>query len=280
MIHIMQLRRKIMRSHLACFGAMLLVPAFVFAQQPPPTPQDTTPRSATSRDTTSDTLQVQRSEGRLAKPSRKHRAGNMGLTSDQVIQLQQALTQNSCDPGAADGVFGPKTRQAIRCIRQKDNITTPGLNPVLAALNLGFTVPGSGESGGNPQPAQQDTSTYQQRDTTTAPPDTTTTPPDTTTRPDTTMPMPRRDTTTPPDTAMHRDTSVTPDTSTTYRDTSMQRDTTMRPLRPDTNRTTPDTSMQRDTSRVHPDTSMMRPDTSMHSDSIRPRPDTSRTHRP
>ncbi|HEX5408474.1 MAG TPA: peptidoglycan-binding domain-containing protein [Gemmatimonadaceae bacterium] len=267
-----------MRSHLACFGAMLLVPAFMFAQQPPPTPQDTTPQNATSRDTTSDSLHVQRSEGRLAKRSRRHGARNMGLTSDQVIQLQQALTQNSCDPGSADGVIGPKTRQAIHCIRQKDNITTPGLNPVLAALNLDFTVPGSGQAGGNPQPAQSDTTAYPQRDTTTTPPDTTAPPPDTATRPDTTMPRP--DTTTPPDTAMHRDTSVVPDTSTTYRDTSMQRDTTMRPLRPDTNRTTPDTMMQRDTSRIHPDTSMMRPDTSMHSDSIRPKPDTSRTHRP
>ncbi|MGH7626642.1 MAG: peptidoglycan-binding domain-containing protein [Gemmatimonadaceae bacterium] len=240
-----------MRSHLACFGAMLLVPAFMLAQQPPPTPQDTTPQRATSSDTTSDSLQVQRSEGRLARPSRRHGARNMGLTSDQVIQLQQALTQNSCDPGSADGVMGSRTRQAIRCIRQKDNITAPGLNPVLAALNLDFTVPGSGQSGGNAQPAQPDTSTYQQPDTTT-----------------------------PPDTAMHRDTSVVPDTSTTYRDTSMQRDTTMRPLRPDTNQTTPDTSMRRDSSRIHPDTSMMRPDTSMHSDSIRPRPDTSHTHRP
>jgi peptidoglycan hydrolase-like protein with peptidoglycan-binding domain len=68
----------------------------------------------------------------------------MGLSTDQVKQLQQAINQNGCNAGAADGQFGPETRQGVQCIRQQKNITEKGLNPVLQALNLGFTASPSG----------------------------------------------------------------------------------------------------------------------------------------
>lgn len=71
-----------------------------------------------------------------------------GLSRSQVEQLQQALRSDGCDPGAADGIMGPRTRQAIACSRQKHNLTGNNTNELLRALNLDFTVNDSTGMGG------------------------------------------------------------------------------------------------------------------------------------
>lgn len=68
---------------------------------------------------------------------------NYGLTMDQTKQVQTALRQANCDPGAIDGIWGPRTRKAMNCARQKNNITGNNPNDVFRSLNLGFTTPDS-----------------------------------------------------------------------------------------------------------------------------------------
>lgn len=65
---------------------------------------------------------------------------NRGLTADQTKQLQTALRQANCDPGAVDGVWGLRTDQAMGCVRQKNNISGHNPNDVFRSLNLGFTT--------------------------------------------------------------------------------------------------------------------------------------------
>lgn len=74
--------------------------------------------------------------------------GNMGLTSDQVQQLQTALQQADCNPGPVDGILGPRTRRAMSCARQKNNVNSSNTNDLLRSLNLGFTVQDSTGMGG------------------------------------------------------------------------------------------------------------------------------------
>jgi hypothetical protein len=123
--------------------------------------QDTTSNKASAqsdttmrRDTTNANASAQTDTSGLVKSSaagglattRRGRSRNMGLSTDQVKQLQQAINQNGCKAGPADGQFGPETRQGVQCIRQQKNITEKGLNPVLQALNLGFTASPSASS--------------------------------------------------------------------------------------------------------------------------------------
>ena len=65
---------------------------------------------------------------------------NRGLSRDQVRQLQESLRAAGCNPGTPDGVFGPRTRQALACVRRQRGIESTNANEVLRALNLGFTV--------------------------------------------------------------------------------------------------------------------------------------------
>ncbi|HEY2376496.1 MAG TPA: hypothetical protein VGH98_11030 [Gemmatimonadaceae bacterium] len=65
---------------------------------------------------------------------------NHGLTADQTKQLQTALSQANCNPGTADGIWGPRTQRAMNCARQKNNITGNNPNDVFRSLNLSFTT--------------------------------------------------------------------------------------------------------------------------------------------
>jgi hypothetical protein len=46
--------------------------------------------------------------------------------SDSVRQAQQALKDKGFDPGAVDGVDGPKTRAAVRAYQKKNDLTADG----------------------------------------------------------------------------------------------------------------------------------------------------------
>jgi hypothetical protein len=50
--------------------------------------------------------------------------GAIVFTPERVAQLQSALNDAGCDAGKPDGVVGPRTRRALACARQKNNVTT------------------------------------------------------------------------------------------------------------------------------------------------------------
>lgn len=140
----------------------LLVPAVLAAQQDTTHHRTTRPR-ATHADTT---------HRNTARPARTHRQssggsvslsrGNMGLTGDQVRQLQQALESDGCTPGPIDGVIGARTRRAMACARRKLGVNSSDPNALLRALNLPFTVTGHGmgpiERSGRSRGTTRDTS--------------------------------------------------------------------------------------------------------------------------
>ena len=112
--------------------AIAIVPSLMFAQA------DTARMHG--RDTTRHRT-MQSSAGAIG-----HR--NFGLTQDQISQLQTALQQANCNPGRIDGILGPRTRSAMACARQKNNVTGNNPNDLLRSLNLTFTAPDSTGMGG------------------------------------------------------------------------------------------------------------------------------------
>ena len=213
-----------MRFKLTAIGALALIPSLVVAQQ---TTSDTTMRDTTMRDTTVTTT----SEGQLATPN-----ANLGLTTDQVKELQKAINDNGCHAGEVTGTITDDTREGIDCIRQAKNIQSSDINDVLQALGLSFTVNNAQGQNAMSDTIASDTTTGTTYDTTTS---------DTT---DTTM---KSDTSTTFQTdsgALQRDTSTTPYDTSAVHDTTMMHDTT----------TVPDTSaMPRDTTMLQHDTTSM-----------------------
>lgn len=106
--------------------ALAIVPSMVAAQA------DTS--RMRGRDTTRRTMHS--SSGAIGRR-------NYGLSHDQISQLQTALQQANCNPGAIDGILGPRTRSAMACARRNNNITTNNPNDLLRSLNLSFTAPDS-----------------------------------------------------------------------------------------------------------------------------------------
>ena len=105
--------------------ALAIVPAVLAAQTDSSRMRDTTHRR--------NGRQQQMSSGAIGRSSHGQR-----LTRDQVAQLQTALQQANCDPGAIDSVMGAHTRRAMSCARQKNNITGNDPNTLYRALNLDF----------------------------------------------------------------------------------------------------------------------------------------------
>lgn len=50
-----------------------------------------------------------------------------GATGTNVRQLQQALTKQGFNPGAKDGIFGPKTEAALKAFQKSKGITVDGV---------------------------------------------------------------------------------------------------------------------------------------------------------
>jgi hypothetical protein len=66
------------------------------------------------------------------------RGGSMSLSRSQTRQLQQALNGAGCNAGTADGVMGRRTREAMACARQKNNISGNDNQALFQALGLNF----------------------------------------------------------------------------------------------------------------------------------------------
>lgn len=161
-----------MRHTTAILLTLLVVPAMLAAQQ------DTTQRHGTRAQ---PRLGHADSTHRAARSSRARRyqtsngsvslsRGSMGLSSDQIRQLQDALDSDGCSPGPVDGVIGPRTRRAMACARQKLGVSSRDPNALLHALNLDFSVSGKG-MGGIERSGAQGRPHAMGRDTTRAHPD-------------------------------------------------------------------------------------------------------------
>jgi peptidoglycan hydrolase-like protein with peptidoglycan-binding domain len=104
--------------------------------------QDST-RERTPVDSARKNMQAQDTSGTMTHATRGRRSrSGMALSHDQVMQLQTALSNAGCDAGTADGVLGPKTRRAITCARQKNNVSSNA--ELYRSLNLDF-APSGGE---------------------------------------------------------------------------------------------------------------------------------------
>lgn len=62
-----------------------------------------------------------------------------GSSGDDVAKLQRRLAAAGFDPGAADGIFGPKTETALKAFQETnglaaDGIAGPATNSKLAEL--------------------------------------------------------------------------------------------------------------------------------------------------
>ena len=66
---------------------------------------------------------------------------NYGFSTDQAVELQQALARVGCDAGTADGIVGRRTLLGIQCFREQQNLTEVGIEAVLAALSVSFARP-------------------------------------------------------------------------------------------------------------------------------------------
>lgn len=72
-----------------------------------------------------------------SSPGRRASSGRRTtLSRENIAQLQTALTNAGCDAGTADGIMGPRTRRALACARQKNNVSTDA--ELYQSLNLDF----------------------------------------------------------------------------------------------------------------------------------------------
>ena len=104
--------------------ALSLLPAVLAAQK-----DSSRMRGA---DSTQRAIHRQTSSGAIGRNTR--------LSHDQVTQVQTALQQANCDPGAIDGVMGSRTRSAMSCYRRNNNISGNNASDVYRALNLNFST--------------------------------------------------------------------------------------------------------------------------------------------
>jgi peptidoglycan hydrolase-like protein with peptidoglycan-binding domain len=137
---------------MALLAVAALLPALAAAQQTDTAQRDTTrgnrDRQAQT-DTTRNRMDAQgrrdtADEGRRVRGESRGSVGasprNLGLTRTQVTMLQQALRDDGCDPGRIDGIVGPRTRRAIACAYQENDLDGRNLNELFRALDLSITV--------------------------------------------------------------------------------------------------------------------------------------------
>jgi peptidoglycan hydrolase-like protein with peptidoglycan-binding domain len=89
-----------------------------------------------------------RAEGTGAQSGTESRMSGSGQqwSKDRVKAIQEALKTKGFDPGAADGVVGPKTNQALREFQKSNNLQATGRIDEKTASALGVTA-GTGAPG-------------------------------------------------------------------------------------------------------------------------------------
>jgi peptidoglycan hydrolase-like protein with peptidoglycan-binding domain len=69
-----------------------------------------------------------------------------GASKEQVKAVQEALKEKGVDPGPADGVMGPKTRQALREYQKKEGLKASGTLDSETMAKLGVQKAGASDS--------------------------------------------------------------------------------------------------------------------------------------
>jgi peptidoglycan hydrolase-like protein with peptidoglycan-binding domain len=127
--------------------ALLVLAALATQPRPAAAQADTTRRRDTTRtrEPRDTTRRVQEARGEIDAAPVTERFGvgrpNFGFSSDQAIELQQALTRSGCDVGTADGVVGQRTLVGIQCYRDQRNLGAADFESVLTALSVSFAKP-------------------------------------------------------------------------------------------------------------------------------------------
>jgi peptidoglycan hydrolase-like protein with peptidoglycan-binding domain len=123
---------KTWSSAMAMLAAGAMLAGVAHGQTTPSSEQKTSPGGAAGK---SDSMKSEGStkSGALKSDSTKsdgamksHRGGRMAASREQVKAAQQALKDKGHDPGAVDGVMGPKTQAALRDFQGKEGLKTTG----------------------------------------------------------------------------------------------------------------------------------------------------------
>jgi hypothetical protein len=127
--------------------ALLLLAALTSHARPATAQADTTRRRDTTRapqpQDTTRRVQEARGEIDVARSTERFGVGrpNFGFSSEQAIELQQALTRSGCEVGTADGVVGQRTLVGIQCFRDQRSLGAADFESVLTALSVSFAKP-------------------------------------------------------------------------------------------------------------------------------------------
>jgi peptidoglycan hydrolase-like protein with peptidoglycan-binding domain len=76
--------------------------------------------------------------------------GASGARAEQVKAVQQALKDAGHDPGAIDGMMGPKTQQALKEYQEKEGLKATGRLDSETASKLGVNAGATGSPAASP----------------------------------------------------------------------------------------------------------------------------------
>jgi peptidoglycan hydrolase-like protein with peptidoglycan-binding domain len=74
-----------------------------------------------------------------------------GARAEQVKAVQQALKDAGHDPGAIDGMMGPKTQQALKEYQEKEGLKATGRLDSETASKLGVSAGATGSPAASPR---------------------------------------------------------------------------------------------------------------------------------
>jgi peptidoglycan hydrolase-like protein with peptidoglycan-binding domain len=103
------------------------------------------PVSSSQQPDTSSKSGISRSEGTGMQAGTEGRGAGK-WSKDKVKAIQEALKSKGFDPGAADGVVGPKTGQALRDFQKSQNLQVTGRIDDKTASALGVEAGGMSSS--------------------------------------------------------------------------------------------------------------------------------------
>jgi peptidoglycan hydrolase-like protein with peptidoglycan-binding domain len=150
------------KSVLTLTVAAAMVATTAFAQSgagapgtPPPTSETTTPDSTSpsaspSTSTDKPVTSTDKAPDSM-KPEKKSRMPSAGTGDrERVKAVQQALKDKGYDPGAVDGVMGPRTRAALKDFQKKEGVKDTGRLDQETLAKLGVEGQTSGTSASPP----------------------------------------------------------------------------------------------------------------------------------